>query len=112
MINEDKVIISFDRKKRILKIHNSYLIADSRIMNLKLQSHVELVDIRKSKKSCINKWIAHNRLYNLGLKIEQSFLRNYINLDKLDMFMDKVKDTILTRNESLFKRVCYWILSR
>lgn len=107
----EKIYITYNDTTKTLKVHDSYLMTDKRRMKSQIKQW-PYQKLDRSMKSCINKWTAHNRLYNLGLKIEQSFLRNHIDLDKLDVFMDKVKDTNLTRGESLFKRVCYWILSR
>lgn len=50
--------------------------------------------VNRTKKSAINEWIAHNRLYQMGL------------------FKNHTSDCDLTQNESLFRRACYWILSR
>ena len=50
--------------------------------------------VNRTDKSALNEWIAHNRLYKLGL------------------FKNRTKDCDITQGESLFRRICYWILSR
>ena len=55
---------------------------------------VPLEKVHRTKKSAINEWIAHNRLYQMGL------------------FKNHTSDCDLTMNESLFRMACYWILSR
>ena len=50
--------------------------------------------VNRTDKSVLNEWIAHNRLYKLGL------------------FKNRTKDCDITQGESLFRRICYWILSR
>lgn len=55
---------------------------------------VPLEKVKRTKKSALNEWIAHNRLYQLGI------------------FKKHTGDCDLTMNESLFRRMCYWIISR
>lgn len=89
-----QIEIKYYPKKEKITIFNSFLIIDPRIMKIRLQSQIEFKKIDRSLKSCINEWIAHNRLYFLGL------------------FISHTKDTDLEKNESKFRRMCYWILSR
>lgn len=86
--------IKYNDKSKNIKILNSYLITDPRRMEMRLQSYKEFKNIERTMKSCINEWIAHNRLYNLGL------------------FKEHCKDTNLSKNEKKHRLICYWILSR
>lgn len=76
-----------------IKIINSPKIKTKKEMSEFLDT-VPLEKVNRTKKSSMNEWIAHNRLYQLGL------------------FKTHTCDCDLTKDESLFRRVCYWILSR
>lgn len=85
----------FNPYKKNLKILDSYKINDIKIMRSFLFDHIGYVRaINRSVDSCINEWVAHNRLYKMGL------------------YKDHCTDTDLSKNESKFRRFCYYILSR
>lgn len=84
---------SYNSRTNNIKIKNSHLVNDKYKMIYILYG-LPLNKINRNIKSCLNEWIAHNRLYNLGL------------------FTKRCKDCDLTMNENLFRRGCYWILSR
>lgn len=83
----------YNEKTNNIKIIDSYKVTSKIYMKLCLYC-MPLYKVNRSVDSCLNEWIAHNRLYKLGL------------------FKDRCKDTDLTMNESIFRRICYWILSR
>lgn len=83
----------YNHKTKNIKIIDSYKITNKRLMKFKLRL-LPLSEIKRTEKSCLNEWIAHNRLYKLGL------------------FKDRCKDCDLTMNESTFRKICYWLLSR
>ena len=83
----------YNKKTNNIKIINSYKITNKRLMKLYLYC-MPLNKVNRSFESCLNEWIAHNRLYKLGL------------------FKERCKDCDLTMNESIFRRICYWLLSR
>ena len=83
----------YNKKTNNIKIIDSHKYTSKEFMKFKLRL-MPLDKINRSEKSCLNEWIAHNRLYKLGL------------------FKDRCKDTDLTMNESLFRRIIYWLLSR
>lgn len=76
-----------------IKIINSLRLKTKKEINDFLDS-VPLEKVNRTKKSALNEWIAHNRLYQLGL------------------FKKHTCDCDLTKNESLFRRIGYWFLSR
>lgn len=76
-----------------IKIINSPKLKTKKEINEFLNT-VPLEKVRRTKKSALNEWIAHNRLYHLGL------------------FKNHTCDCDLTIDESLFRRMCYWIISR
>lgn len=76
-----------------IKIINSTKLKTKKEMNEFLNT-VPLSLVKRTKKSALNEWIAHNRLYRMGL------------------FKKHTCDCDLTQGESLFRRLCYWILSR
>ncbi len=76
-----------------IKIINSTKLKTKKEMSEFLDA-VPLDLVNRTKKSSINEWIAHNKLYQLGL------------------FKSHTCDCDLTKNESLFRRMFYWILSR
>lgn len=115
MIEEEIVRITYNSKTHNLKVHNSYLITNPKTIESRLNQYKEVNEfqyIYRSKKSCINEWIAHNRLYKFATRLEGTIIQRIIGFDRLDIFIDRVKDTDLTKGESLFRRICYWILSR
>ncbi len=76
-----------------IKVINYYAIdSKNEIIKFLAGAHLEFID--RSIMSCLNEWIAHRRLYKLGL------------------FKKHTKDCDLSADESYFRRVCYWILSR
>ena len=81
-----------NKENKSIKIINSYEIQNKKRIIFKLKL-LPLKQINRTLKSCVNEWIAHNRLYNLGL------------------FKERTRDTDLEMNESRFRRVCYWIIS-
>lgn len=83
----------YNKKTKNIKIVDSYLVTDKKRM-IEYLEQLPLKKVNRSMKSCLNEWIAHNRLYNLSL------------------FKSHTSDCDLTQDESRFKRVCYWILSR
>lgn len=83
----------YNKETHNIKIIDSYLVTDKKRM-IEYLNQLPLERVNRTFKSCLNEWIAHNRLYNLGL------------------FKNHTSDCDLTMNESLFRRVCYWILSR
>lgn len=83
----------YNKKTKNIKITDSFLVKDKERMKFYLKQ-LPINKIHRSMNSCINEWIAHNRLYKLGL------------------FKKSTCDCDLTKNESLFRRICYWILSR
>lgn len=83
----------YNKKTNNIKIIDSYLVTDKKRM-IEYLDQLPLEKVNRSFKSCLNEWIAHNRLYNLGL------------------FKNHTSDCDLTQDESLFRRACYWILSR
>ena len=89
-----KVTYKYNKKTNNIKIINSYEITAKCAMQNYLSFVVPIEKVNRTLDSCINEWIAHNRLYKLGL------------------FKERCKDTDLSMNESLFRRICYWILSR
>ena len=84
--------------KKYLRIDDSYKVEDKYtytmskdIMELiKKKSNIEY---KRSLESWTIEWIAHNRLYKLGL------------------FKKHTKDVDIDENESLFRRICYHIIS-
>lgn len=76
-----------------IKVRNYYVI-DSKDEIIRYLASLKLDLINRSIMSCFNEWIAHRRLYKLGL------------------FKKHTKDCDLSADESYFRRVCYWILSR
>ena len=88
-----KLQVKISKKYKNIKIVNSYKITNKKDMIYFLNTlPLDLID--RSIKSCLNEWIAHNRLYKIGL------------------FKEHTRDCDLSANESLFRRICYWILSR
>ena len=85
--------VKINKKSKNIKIINSYKITNKKDM-VHLINKLPLNFINRNKKSCLNEWIAHNKLYKFGL-----FKEHTIECD-------------FTANESMFRRVCYWILSR
>lgn len=83
----------YNKKTQNIKIINSFLINDKNEMKKYLKT-LPLEKVDRTLKSCLNEWIAHNRMYKLGL-----FKNHSIDCD-------------LTKNESKFRRLCYWLLSR
>lgn len=83
----------YNKKTNNIKIIDSYLVTDKKRM-IEYLNQLPLRRVNRSFKSCLNEWIAHNRLYQLGL------------------FKNHTSDCDLTKDESLFRRVCYWLLSR
>lgn len=83
----------YNKKTHNIKIIDSYLVTDRKRM-IEYLKQLPLEKVNRSFKSCLNEWIAHNRLYKLGL------------------FKNHTSDCDLTMNESKFRRMCYWILSR
>ena len=83
----------YNKKTHNIKIIDSYLVTDKKRM-IEYLNQLPLERVNRTFKSCLNEWIAHNRLYNLGL------------------FKNHTSDCDLTMNESLFRRVFYWLLSR
>lgn len=70
-----KTIISYTKENT--KVENSYLIKSrlkiSRMVNdiIKERERLEL-PVTRDKKSYIREWVAHNRLYKLGLFVEHT----------------------------------------
>ncbi len=94
-MNKYEVKWVYNPKTHNLKIVNSYLITEKKEMYKQLKLHSsDLGKVNRTLNSSLNEWIAHNRLYELGL------------------FKDYCRDCDLTMNESKFRRFCYWILSR
>lgn len=83
----------YNKKTNSIKITDSFMVNSKEQMK-KYLNQLPLNKINRSMKSCLNEWIAHNRLYKLGL------------------FKNHTKDCDLTKNESRSKRICYWVLSR
>ena len=83
----------YNPKTKNIKILNSYLYENKKEM-IKYLDQMPLYKINRNIKSCLNEWIAHKRLYQLGL------------------FKEHTKDCDLSANESVFRRICYWFLSR
>lgn len=83
----------FNPKTNNIKIQNSYFIKSKDEM-IRFLAKLDLELIDRSIISCLNEWIAHNRLYKLGL------------------FKSRCKDCDLSANESLIRRLGYWVLSR
>ena len=80
------------RTNNIKVINYNELITKAEILNYLDTLPLELVN--RSKQSCLNEWIAHRRLYKLGL------------------FKSHTIDCDLAKDEALHRRICYWILSR
>lgn len=88
-----KLPVKISYKNKNIKIVNAYKITNKKDMLHFLNTlPLELID--RSAKSCLNEWIAHNRLYKIGL------------------FKEHTRDCDLSANESLFRRICYWLISR
>ena len=88
-----KLQVKISKKNKNIKIVDSYKMTNKKDMIYFLNTlTLDLID--RSAKSCLNEWIAHNRLYKLGL------------------FKEHTRDCDLSANESLFRRICYWVLSR
>ena len=83
----------YNKKTNNIKIIDSYLVTDKKRMTEYLKQ-LPLEKVNRNFNSCLNEWIAHNRLYKLGL------------------FKKHTQDCDLSQDESLFRRICYWILSR
>lgn len=83
----------YNKKTHNIKIIDSYLVTDKKRM-IEYLNQLPLEKVNRSFKSCLNEWIAHNRLYNLGL------------------FKNHTSDCDLTQGESKFRKAFYWILSR
>lgn len=88
-----KVRYKYNSLTQNIKIINSTKLKTKKEINEFLNT-VPLNLVKRTKKSAINEWIAHNRLYQLGL------------------FKNHTRDCDLTKNESLLRRFCYWVLSR
>lgn len=88
-----RVIYKYNQKTNNIKVINSLKLKTKKEINDFLDE-LPLNLVERSKKSACNEWIAHNRLYKLGL------------------FKDHCIDCDITKGESLFRRLCYWILSR
>ncbi|WP_298061702.1 hypothetical protein [uncultured Rikenella sp.] len=76
-----------------ISILNSYKIKSKKEMKIFLEV-LPLYTIKRNINSCLNEWVAHNRLYKLGL-----FKEHTINTD-------------LSKNESILRRIGYYLLSR
>ncbi len=87
------VTSSFNPKTNNIKIQNSYFVLSKDEM-IRFLAKLDLELIDRSITSCLNEWIAHNRLYRLGL------------------FKSRCKDCDLSSNEGFVRRIGYWILSR
>ena len=85
--------VKISNKNKNIKVVDSYKITNKKDM-LHFLKTLPLELVNRSAKSCLNEWIAHNRLYKLGL------------------FKEHTMDCDLSANESLFRRICYWLLSR
>ena len=87
------VTYKYNKKTNNIKVLNPHeLITKAEILTYLDTLPLELVN--RSKKSCLNKWIAHRRLYKMGL------------------FKTHCVDCDLSKDEALHRRICYWILSR
>ena len=88
----------YNKKTKNMKIINSINLNNKDLMYEYILAlgniDSNFANIDRTIKSCVNEWIAHNRLYKLGL------------------FRKACKDCDLTKGESRFRRICYWILSR
>lgn len=91
--NNEDIIIKYNEKTNNIKICDSYKITSKEDMKNYLK-FMPLDLVKRSEKSCLNEWIAHNRMY------------------KWKWFKEHSKDCDLTMNESRFRRFCYWVLSR
>ena len=89
----EQVHYKYNKKTRNIKIINSYLITNRQDM-IDFIHTLPLDKVGRSEKSCLNEWIAHNRLYHLGI-----FKKHSIDCD-------------LTYKESVLRRIGYFILSR
>ena len=89
----EQVHYKYNKKTRNIKIINSYLITSKKEM-IDFIHTLPLDKVERSEKSCLNEWIAHNRLYRLGI-----FKKHSIDCD-------------LTYKESVLRRIGYFILSR
>lgn len=89
----EQVHYKYNKKTRNIKIINSYLITKKQDM-IDFIHTLPLDKVGRSEKSCLNEWIAHNRLYRLGI-----FKKHSIDCD-------------LTYKESVLRRIGYFILSR
>lgn len=90
--NNVKIKYKYNVKTRNIKLIDSYKINDKKIM-MGIIKQLPLILVNRSEKSCLREWVAHNRLYKLGL------------------YKKDCVDTDFTMNESLFRRICYWFLS-
>jgi hypothetical protein len=87
------VTYKYNKKTNNIKVLNPHeLTTKAEILAYLNTLPLELVN--RSKKSCLNEWIAHNRLYKLGL------------------FKTHTVDCDLSKDEKLRRRICYWFLSR
>lgn len=88
----------YNKKTKNMKIINSINLNNKDLMYEYILAlgtiDSNFANIDRTIKSCVNEWIAHNRLYKLGL------------------FRKACKDCDLTKGESRVRRICYWILSR
>lgn len=84
-------------EKGYVRIDDSYTVKERDIPNFVEKLRVELkltkFTYKRTKDSWVKEWIAHNRLYKLGL------------------FRKHTKDVDLYENESKFALFCYDILS-
>ena len=82
--------------EEIIRIVDSYLISQDGIMELILKEFIKRTGYKskRSMKSWIKEWKAHNRLYNLGL------------------FKSHTKDCDLEENEKWWRLLVYQFLGR
>lgn len=79
-----------------IKIVDSYKITSKKTMKKILNKFLSKTGYKtkRSIKSFILEWKAHNLMYNMGI------------------FIRHTKDTDLEQNEKLYRRICYQILGR
>ena len=88
-----KNIIYCNLNNNNITILNSYKINDKNEM-IEFLKVLPLETIERNINSCVNEWIAHNKLYKFGL------------------FKKHTKNTDLSKNENILRKIGYWLLSR
>lgn len=89
----EEVTWKYNKKTHNIKIKNSLLIQDRKEM-IEFLKQVPLEKVNRTLKSAVNEWIAHNRLYKLGL------------------YKEHCRECDITKDEALRRRIIYWLLSR